>query len=375
MSSRSVSNGGWRVRRSIATELDVAIYFVRLSPPMLPTSLIDLATATPPTWIEELKALDHSASYDREQALAFEYLARWAQVETIEDYDAATGAMREVTIDTAIAQILGAADLKPDHDLDPTEQLIDLEAQSYSQRGRLFGLYPPSDPGMLDKERESVLAAVQVLRGGSLHGRFWHWVDRFYYEVYRPWRAAHLDTIATLERTAIDGLGGREGSGPPPLDWLPHDHALVALPAARAAVEAGETEIVFWAEPFGLGSALVGAPGMLMTSFAEHGIDHEYSIAVRDDLTAKLKALADPTRLDILRMARFYDADNTQIAGFMSVSRPTVSVHAKTLADAGFISTERQGRQARHSFHPEAVRKLCEDLLRYLDVPAEGQNE
>ena len=375
MSSHSVSSGGWRVRRSIAMELDVAIYFVRLSPLMLPTSLIDLAMAIPATWIEELKALDPAISLDREERPVFEYLARWAEVDTVEDYDAATGAMREVTIDVATSQVLGVADLKPDHDVDPTEQLLNLEIQSYSQRGRLLGLYPPSDPTVLEQERNSVLGAAQVLRGQPLHGRFWHWMDRFYYEAYRPWRAARLDTIARLEQTAIDGLGGREGTGPPALDWLPSDHMIASIPTARAAAEAGDVEIVFWAEPFELGSAWSGAPGMVMTSFAEHGIDHEYSIAMRDDLTAKLKALADPTRLDILRMARFYDADNTQIAGFMSVSRPTVSVHARTLADAGFISTERQGRQARHSFHPEVVRKLCEDLLRYLDVPAEGQNE
>jgi DNA-binding transcriptional ArsR family regulator len=283
--------------------------------------------------------------------------------------------MREVTIADAIAQVAGATGLKPADDLEPTEQLIALELRVYSELGHQLGLYPPSEPAMHEKERNQVLFAVQFLRGGPLHGRFWHWIDRFYYEAYRPWRAAHLDTIAALEQTAIDGLGGREGTGPPALDWLPPAHMLVSLPTARAAAEAGEFEIVFWAEPFGIESAAVGAPGMLMTSFAEHGIDREYSIAVRDDLAAKLKALADPTRLDILRMARFFDADNTQIAGFMSVSRPTVSVHAKTLAGAGFISTERQGRQARHSFHPEAVREFCEDLLRYLDVPSEGQNE
>ncbi len=65
MSSHSVSSGGWRVRRSIAMELDVAIYFVRLSPLMFPTSLIDLAMAIPATWIEELNALDPAISPDR----------------------------------------------------------------------------------------------------------------------------------------------------------------------------------------------------------------------------------------------------------------------------------------------------------------------
>jgi len=375
MSSRPASSGGWRVRRSIATELEVATNFVHLSPTMLPKSLIDLTMTIPPSHLEEFKALDPAKSPDAEQRPIFEYLARWAHVETIEDYDAATGAMRELTIADAIAQVAGATGLKPADDLEPTEQLIALELRVYSEIGQQFGLYPPSDPAMFEKERNNVLFAVQFLRGGPLHGRFWHWIDRFYYEVYRPWRAAHLDTVEGLEQTAIARLGGREGTGPPALDWLPPHHMLVSLPTARAAAEAGEIEIVFWAEPFGIESGAVGAPGMLMTSFAEHGIDREYSRAVRDDLTAKLKALADPTRLDILRMARLFDADNTQIAGFMGVSRPTVSVHAKTLADAGFISTERQGRQARHSFHPEAVRELCEDLLRYLDVPSEGRNE
>ena len=375
MSSRPASSGGWRVRRSIATELEVATNILHLSPAMLPKSLIDLTMKIPPSHVEEFKALDPAKSPDAEQRPIFEYLARWAHVETVEDYDAATGAMREVTIADAIAQVAEATGLKPADDLEPTEQLIALELRVLTQLAHQFGLYPPSDPAMLEKERKHVLFAIQILRGGPLHGRFWHWIDRFHYEVYRPWRVAHLDTIATLERTAIDGLGGREGTGPPALEWLPPDHMLVSIPTARAAAEAGEIEIVFWAEPFGLESGAVGAPGMLMTSFAEHGIDREYSIAMRDDLTAKLKALADPTRLDILRMVRFLDADNTQIAGFIGVSRPTVSVHARTLADAGFISTEREGRQAQHSFHPEAVRKLCEELLRYLDVPSEGQNE
>ena len=48
-------------------------------------------------------------------------------METVEDYDAATGAMREVTIADAIAQVAGATGLKPADDLEPEEQLVDLE--------------------------------------------------------------------------------------------------------------------------------------------------------------------------------------------------------------------------------------------------------
>jgi DNA-binding transcriptional ArsR family regulator len=371
----SESTGGWRVRRSIALELDVATYFVQQSPAALPQSLIDLAVETPPIWIEEFEVFDRSVASHREQPPFFEYLAPWAQVETVEDYDVATGAMREITVHDAIDRIVEMSDLRPAHDIEPLEQLVDLGLRSFMRQLERIGVYPASDAGTLERERENLQRVEQVLRGGTLHGRFWHWMDRFYYEVYRPWRETRLGVIATLEQTAIAGLGRREGGGPPALDWLPPDHSLVAFPATRAAAEAGEFEVVFWAEPFGLDSAAVIAPGLLITSFAEHGIDRTHSIAVRDDLVAKLRALADPTRLHILRMIRSFDADNTQIAGFLNVSRPTVSVHAKTLAEAGFISTERDGRQARHSFHPNVIRELCDGLLRYLDVPADAQDE
>ena len=85
--------------------------------------------------------------------------------------------------------------------------------------------------------------------------------------------------------------------------------------------------------------------------------------------------MADPTRMSVLRMIRFMDADNTQIAGWLDVSRPSVSMHAKILADAGLISTTRQGRQARHVFHPDEVRQLCDELLRYLDVSGDTPGE
>ncbi|MGB5187028.1 MAG: hypothetical protein WBO84_07875, partial [Acidimicrobiia bacterium] len=139
MSSRSTSSGGWRVRRSIALELEVATNFVHLSPPMLPKSLIDLTATIPQSDLEDFLALDPAKSPDDEQRPIFEYLARWAQVETVEDYDAATGAMREVTIADAIAQVAGATGLKPADNLEPTEQLVDLELRVYAQTASLFG--------------------------------------------------------------------------------------------------------------------------------------------------------------------------------------------------------------------------------------------
>ena len=78
MSSRSAPNGGWRVRRSIASELEVATNLVHLSPAMLPKSLIDLRATIPPSDLEDFLALDPAKSPDDDQRPILEYLARWA---------------------------------------------------------------------------------------------------------------------------------------------------------------------------------------------------------------------------------------------------------------------------------------------------------
>ena len=81
------------------------------------------------------------------------------------------------------------------------------------------------------------------------------------------------------------------------------------------------------------------------------------------------RLLADPTRLKILRMIRHLDLDNTEIAAYLQISRPTVSIHARQLREAGLIETHKEGRQAKHAVRAAAVRALFHDLERFLDLP------
>jgi DNA-binding transcriptional ArsR family regulator len=342
---------------------------MRMAPGVLPSSLVDLVAAVPPVWTAEFDSLCEAASANPSEVSIFEYLARWAGVLEVEDYDTAAVAMREIGPADVIPELVAVSGLEPAADLDPTEVVVDLEARLAAELWPRYGFHWPSDAVVVEREREMSRMAALCLRGGPLHGRFWHWMDRFYYEVYRPWRTTRVDKIASFEQVAIEGLGSPRGTRPPQLGWLPVDTPLLIMPTVGAAAEAGEFDVVFWAEPFGLSSALAVAPGMFLTSFADHGVDFELSEAVRGELAMKLKALADPTRLSLLRMIRNMDVDNTQLAGFLEVSRPTVSVHAKLLAAAGFIESRQEGRQARHSFRPAALRQLCDELLRYLDVP------
>ncbi|MGI9585822.1 MAG: ArsR/SmtB family transcription factor, partial [Acidimicrobiia bacterium] len=171
------------------------------------------------------------------------------------------------------------------------------------------------------------------------------------------------------EADAIEHLGSRDGAGAPRVDWLSSSSTLRANDVVVERVMADEVDVVFWSEPFGLANTWALAPGMVMTSFAQRGPLYEQYLTMREDLVKRLKALADPTRVSILRMIRAHDLDNTQLARHLEVSRPTVSVHAKVLADAGFISTELDGRKAEHSYEPEAIQAMCDDLIRFLDIP------
>ncbi len=57
----------------------------------------------------------------------------------------------------------------------------------------------------------------------------------------------------------------------------------------------------------------------------------------------------------------------------MGIARPTVSVHAKVLREAGLIDSRQEGRVTRHEIVPEAVRKLMRELQSFLDIADEPQ--
>lgn len=361
---REVDTGvKWRIGRSIAIELDVAAYYVRLGADALPLSLSELVLTIPPNWFEEFDALTLSKGATRLMSIV-ELLARWAGVVDDDDYDTASAAMRELTVDSAAANVSASTGLAAARNLDGVDRLVDLEERLAQQMWNPFGLEdaPPSE------DDDAVRAAIGALAGQSNHGRFWHWLDRFYYEAYGPWRATRKDVMEAADERAIAGLGSVSGTGVPNLEWLPDINPLLKKQAVGDAVRAGDLNVIFWTEPFGLADTWALFPGTVLTSTAEQGHLYEHYHAARDDLAKRLSALADPTRLRILKMIQMHDLDNTEIAGCMDVSRPTVSVHAKILAEAGLISTNRKGRQAVHTSEPGAITALFEELSNFLDV-------
>jgi DNA-binding transcriptional ArsR family regulator len=363
--------GGWAIGPSIAMEVDVVLSVVQgyFAIGGLPEDALALLQALPADWLDEAPHLLGETSHIVSLVGRTADLVGLAQEG---DYGRVTMAVREMTVDQALARLSDRAQsygLEPDTSLPPAERLaalwLELTVALYVDVGFEFG---PDDP-LIRRTRQDLSRAVRVLRGGDLHARFWHWLDRFYYGYYHPWREARAEAFEAMERRVMTALGARERRGQAPeTSWLPEISPLRRYPELESAVRQGRLRVFFWVEPFGLSDLWTLQPGWLVVSFAEPGLIYQNFQALAEDVANRTKALADPTRLIILRMIRHFSLINTEMANALGLSRPTVSVHAKVLREAGLIESHRDGRETRHRIVRSEVLRLLHDLRRFLDL-------
>src|ERR687884_252260 len=79
----------------------------------------------------------------------------------------------------------------------------------------------------------------------------------------------------------------------------------------------------------------------------------------RDELAARFKALADPTRVAIVN--RLAAADEVCVCDFTAafeLSQPTISHHLRILREAGLVESSRRGTWAYYRLVPEAIESL-----------------
>ena len=212
---------------------------------------------------------------------------------------------------------------------------------------------------------------LRILHDGDLHARFWHWLDRFYYEYYRPWREMQRARLDAIRKRAATIMGPQNAGQPPALQWLPKQNPIQMHPRVEAHILAGQLQLFLWLEPYELPDTWSLYPGLILASFAEPGPLWESFEASATDVARRAKALADPTRLIILRLIRHFSLINTDLADYMGLARPTVSVHAKILREAGLIRSHQEGRRVRHEIVPEEVHRLFRDMQDFLDLPDE----
>jgi DNA-binding transcriptional ArsR family regulator len=370
MQEQSIHNNtGWTIGESICMELDVALTGIsgRFDRALLPEDMLAFFQSVPTDWANEIRSLLGSST---EYYSILETAAVLAGVLPEADYGLATLAIRELAPEAALKRMekLGATmGIDAQAELPLVSRLVDLyvriQGSVYQSVGFDFSMESPHATEI----RHDIEVVAQILYGGSLHTRFWHWLDRFYYELYRPWRQARQESVEKEIERASGVLGARQKNGvPPKIAWLPAQSPLLRYPELTHAVKSGDFSVFFWAEPFGMIDLWGLMPGMLVCSFAESSILFQNFLNYSVELARRAQALADPTRLVILRIIRYFAMDNTEIASYLGLSRPTVSIHARILRDAGLIRSHEDGRSVRHEVITPEVYRLFSDLEHFL---------
>jgi DNA-binding transcriptional ArsR family regulator len=374
MHTENSQTAGWSVGRSIALELDVVFtiiggYFLSGG---FPKGLMEMIQSLPEDW-----RADFSLFMGEESRIIdfLDPLAGLAGVIEVGDYSQATLAMRELTLPAALETLLertNGLDIPLHSDLPANERLAALMVEEMIAVYGSIGMEISPNGARARQVRHDVLRASRILRDGDLYVRFWHWLDRFYYEFYHPWRLTQVEKMDQMHRRAVIALGAEENhAAVPDISWLPPQSPLLRFPELQSAVKAGKLHVFFWEEPFGLADVTSTKPGWILVSFADPGDLYKNFQIVAAEIAERTKALADPTRLMILRLIRNFGMINTEIAAYLSLARPTVSVHARILREAGLISSQQEGREMRHKIETQEVHRLFKDLERFLDLKDE----
>lgn len=363
---------GWMICRSICAELDLAIHFLfsqEIALLSIP-ALQNLIQSIPSEWIDELRDL---AVFTAKNQSILEILASLANVSLEEDYGRATLAIREMDLPAvllAIPAVAGESEAPFQAGLPTLEQTADLVADWNKSAFQRMGVH--AQPEFFSQNRNEILQGLGILSGQPLHNRFWHWMDRFYYECYRPWRTGQLPVMEKQETQALAALGAPAASGQiPSLDWLPSINSIHQISEVRSAIQEGKLKACFWVEPFGIAESWTLLPerGSVLVSFAEPGEIYTHFFTRAEKLALQTQALADPHRLIMLRLIRYFGMTNTDMARFLNLSRPTVSIHARILREAGLIVSTSAGRTTHHEIQSEELRQLFHDLEQFLDLP------
>jgi len=98
-----------------------------------------------------------------------------------------------------------------------------------------------------------------------------------------------------------------------------------------------------------------------------------------EDLAHLLKAVADPTRLQLLALIRASNRGEACVCDLtdpLDIAQPTVSHHLKVLTETGWVTSERRGSWIWYRIRPDAVSRLgrlLDQVTPGISVPAGSQ--
>jgi ArsR family transcriptional regulator, arsenate/arsenite/antimonite-responsive transcriptional repressor len=80
-----------------------------------------------------------------------------------------------------------------------------------------------------------------------------------------------------------------------------------------------------------------------------------------------MRALADPTRREILRSLREGDLSAGDIASRFDMTAPSISHHLNVLKDAGLVQAIRNGRHIIYSLNSTVFQDFMQELLELMN--------
>ena len=98
----------------------------------------------------------------------------------------------------------------------------------------------------------------------------------------------------------------------------------------------------------------------------EPGLAAPLSREEADGLAHLLKAVSDPTRLQLLSIIRSSPNSEACVCDLttpVGLSQPTVSHHLKVLTDAGILKREQRGTWAWFSLNPDRLQQIANALV------------
>ena len=84
-------------------------------------------------------------------------------------------------------------------------------------------------------------------------------------------------------------------------------------------------------------------------------------------MEATIRALAEPTRREILQLIRDVELPAGEIASHFVVTRPAISQHLQVLRDAGLLSERRDGTRRMYRARREGLTELRQFLDDFWD--------
>ena len=367
----------WEIKESLVYELDIIFTMLNDYLPQASYSedLAEFFSRIPQEMVSEIRSILGEGKHFY-KLLAPAAYATGTLFE--EDFSLATMPIRQMGLQEAVVKIversrLDGLELKQNPDSTNLEQFKRTLMVFFTQNEINMGFTTEQNDSHIHVLEKDVILLSRLLKDGDLHARFWHWVDRFYYQIFLPWRLdrkALMSAETERARMALEKQDFRQM-----VDWLPQSSPLKTSGEIIQTMQTKGLHTIFIVEPFQLPDFWFLIPNALVTSFAEGKDLYRHFFGFMEDLSVRLKALADPTRLAILRIVRSSPQDNTLIATHLGISRPTVSIHAKQLREAGLIKTYEDGRSVRHEVVYREVRRLFSDLERFLDLPPENKDD